>query len=49
MESQCATFTVGRSCTVMGENSWGHLKRKFPVGGGGGGIMRGENPVYHFH
>ena len=39
----------GDRVRLSGKNPWGHLKRKFPVGGGGGGIMREENPVYHFH
>ena len=49
MESQCASFTVGRSCTVIGEKSLGTFETQISSGGRGGGIMREENPVYHFH
>ena len=41
MESQCASFTEGRSCTVIGEKSLGTFETQISSGGRGRG--RGNN------
>ena len=42
MESQCATFTVGRSCTVMGEKFLGTFETQISSGGWGRGDNEGR-------
>ena len=42
MESQCASFTAGRSCTVIGEKSLGTFETQISSGGRGRGKDEGR-------
>lgn len=42
MESQCASFTEGRSCTVIGEKSLGTFETQISSGGRGRGNNEGR-------